>query len=180
MKHFALVSGLALLVLSAAGCYQASTTQSAVSSTAATTTTPPAAAPAAKPAAATANANEVELAGGLKYVDLKVGEGDIAEAGLMATVHYTGWLTDGTQSAVPVPDRRRQRDSRLGRGCEGHADRRQAPPDDPARHGIRREGLRPRDPAELHAGVRRRVAGPGPVARRAETGSAAGPEQTNP
>lgn len=34
---------------------------------------------------------------GLKYEDLTVGEGDIAEAGHMVTVHYTGWLTDGNK-----------------------------------------------------------------------------------
>jgi FKBP-type peptidyl-prolyl cis-trans isomerase FkpA len=34
---------------------------------------------------------------GLKYVDLKVGDGAIAESGQSATVHYTGWLTDGTK-----------------------------------------------------------------------------------
>ena len=37
------------------------------------------------------------MASGLKYMDLKVGDGEIAEAGLTATVHYTGWLTDGTK-----------------------------------------------------------------------------------
>lgn len=86
MKQTALWSGAALLALIASGCYQASTTQTATSST-----------PAVKPAAPAATGQEVLLAGGLKYVDLKVGDGDIAEAGLRATVHYTGWLTDGTK-----------------------------------------------------------------------------------
>ena len=34
---------------------------------------------------------------GLKYQDLKVGNGDLAERGMKTTVHYTGWLTDGTK-----------------------------------------------------------------------------------
>ncbi len=34
---------------------------------------------------------------GLKYEDIAEGEGDIAEAGKMVTVHYTGWLTDGNK-----------------------------------------------------------------------------------
>jgi FKBP-type peptidyl-prolyl cis-trans isomerase len=99
MKQSVLWSGAVLLAVTAmlaSGCYQASTTQSSVSSTAATTTTTPAAA-AEKPADAAPAANEVSLPGGLKYVDLKVGDGDIAEAGLMASVNYTGWLTDGTK-----------------------------------------------------------------------------------
>ena len=34
---------------------------------------------------------------GLKYVDLKVGEGVEAVAGKTAVVHYTGWLENGTK-----------------------------------------------------------------------------------
>jgi FKBP-type peptidyl-prolyl cis-trans isomerase FkpA len=34
---------------------------------------------------------------GLKYEDLVEGEGDIAEAGQNVSVHYTGWLTDGSK-----------------------------------------------------------------------------------
>ncbi len=34
---------------------------------------------------------------GLKYEDTVVGDGDIAEAGQLVTVHYTGWLTDDTK-----------------------------------------------------------------------------------
>jgi FKBP-type peptidyl-prolyl cis-trans isomerase len=34
---------------------------------------------------------------GLKYEDLKAGDGATAEAGMRVTVHYTGWLTDGRQ-----------------------------------------------------------------------------------
>jgi FKBP-type peptidyl-prolyl cis-trans isomerase FkpA len=34
---------------------------------------------------------------GLKYEDITEGDGDIAAAGQMVTVHYTGWLTDGNK-----------------------------------------------------------------------------------
>lgn len=33
---------------------------------------------------------------GLKYIDLKLGTGVVARTGDIATVQYTGWLTDGT------------------------------------------------------------------------------------
>jgi FKBP-type peptidyl-prolyl cis-trans isomerase len=41
--------------------------------------------------------NAVTMPSGLIYEDLKVGDGPPARAGLMVSVHYTGWLTDGTQ-----------------------------------------------------------------------------------
>ena len=34
---------------------------------------------------------------GLQYEELQTGEGALAEAGQHVTVHYTGWLTDGTK-----------------------------------------------------------------------------------
>ncbi len=34
---------------------------------------------------------------GLQYQDQVVGDGDTAEAKQTVTVHYTGWLTDGTK-----------------------------------------------------------------------------------
>ena len=34
---------------------------------------------------------------GLKYEDLLIGDGVQAEAGQTVSVHYTGWLTDGTK-----------------------------------------------------------------------------------
>jgi peptidylprolyl isomerase len=34
---------------------------------------------------------------GLKYYDLQAGDGAAAEAGKQVSVHYTGWLTDGTK-----------------------------------------------------------------------------------
>ncbi len=34
---------------------------------------------------------------GLKYEDLVEGDGDVAAAGQRVSVHYTGWLTDGSK-----------------------------------------------------------------------------------
>jgi FKBP-type peptidyl-prolyl cis-trans isomerase len=52
---------------------------------------------------------------GLKYVDLKVGDGQIAAAGMTAQVHYTGWLTDGTKFDSSV-DRGQPFSFKLGEG----------------------------------------------------------------
>ncbi len=40
---------------------------------------------------------EVTTGSGLKYVDVKVGEGAVPQAGKRVTVHYTGTLLDGTK-----------------------------------------------------------------------------------
>lgn len=37
----------------------------------------------------------VTAASGLKYIVIKQGDGDAAQAGQTVSVHYTGWLTDG-------------------------------------------------------------------------------------
>ena len=39
----------------------------------------------------------ITTATGLQYKDLVVGTGEPAQAGARATVHYTGWLEDGTK-----------------------------------------------------------------------------------
>ena len=39
----------------------------------------------------------IETDSGLKYEELEAGDGDTAEAGQQVTVHYTGWLEDGTK-----------------------------------------------------------------------------------
>jgi len=41
--------------------------------------------------------NTVTLPSGLKYEDLRVGDGPVAEVGSTVKMHYTGWLTDGTK-----------------------------------------------------------------------------------
>jgi FKBP-type peptidyl-prolyl cis-trans isomerase FkpA len=40
---------------------------------------------------------EMTTESGLKYVDLTVGTGREAAAGNLVSVHYTGWLTNGTK-----------------------------------------------------------------------------------
>ena len=40
---------------------------------------------------------EVTTASGLKYVDQVLGTGEVATAGKNTTVHYTGWLENGTK-----------------------------------------------------------------------------------
>ena len=66
-------------------------------------TTPPAveaaapAKPEASPTAATTGGKVHKLASGLVYEDLVVGDGKMADPGLTAVVHYTGWLTNGTK-----------------------------------------------------------------------------------
>jgi len=40
---------------------------------------------------------ETTTPSGLIYEDISVGEGDAAAAGQRVSVHYTGWLTDGTK-----------------------------------------------------------------------------------
>jgi FKBP-type peptidyl-prolyl cis-trans isomerase FkpA len=39
----------------------------------------------------------ITTASGLIYEDLEVGSGDTARRGTTASVHYTGWLADGTK-----------------------------------------------------------------------------------
>jgi FKBP-type peptidyl-prolyl cis-trans isomerase FkpA len=43
------------------------------------------------------NMSEKITDSGLKYDDITEGDGDVATAGQMVTVHYTGWLTDGSK-----------------------------------------------------------------------------------
>jgi FKBP-type peptidyl-prolyl cis-trans isomerase FkpA len=40
----------------------------------------------------------VKTASGLIYEDLQVGDGDVAEKGKLAMVHYTGWLSDAAHT----------------------------------------------------------------------------------
>ncbi|MEC4891257.1 MAG: FKBP-type peptidyl-prolyl cis-trans isomerase [Nitrospira sp.] len=40
---------------------------------------------------------EIVTSSGLQYIDLVVGTGEVAKAGQTVSVHYTGWLTNGTK-----------------------------------------------------------------------------------
>jgi FKBP-type peptidyl-prolyl cis-trans isomerase FkpA len=40
---------------------------------------------------------ETTTASGLKYIDLQTGQGQEAKAGNTVSVHYTGWLENGTK-----------------------------------------------------------------------------------
>jgi len=98
----------ALMLLAAFGCaHNSGSTSSSTSSTnttaKATTTTAPAA------------GNVQVLSGGVRAEDLKVGDGALAETGTNVTVHYTGWLTDGTKFDSSV-DRGDPFKFRLGAG----------------------------------------------------------------
>jgi len=39
----------------------------------------------------------ITTASGLQYKEIKAGSGATAKAGNLVSVHYTGWLTDGTK-----------------------------------------------------------------------------------
>ena len=41
--------------------------------------------------------NEVTTSSGLQYIDLKIGTGATAQAGHTVSVHYTGWLKNGSK-----------------------------------------------------------------------------------
>ena len=81
---------------------QSSSTSSSSSTTSTSATITPAPeaqpAPAAQPATGATEGGQLhKLASGLQYQDLAVGSGKMAEAGMNVSVHYTGWLTDGTK-----------------------------------------------------------------------------------
>ncbi len=49
------------------------------------------------PGVPTVEAEATVTDSGLQIIDVVVGDGDVAEAGSTLTVHYTGWLMDGTK-----------------------------------------------------------------------------------
>jgi len=117
MKQYARWLVFAALA-TAVGCQQSKTTTSAAGATggetATTSGTEPAPAPVAE--ASPAGGQEVTMPNGLKYLDMVVGTGAVAETGKMVTVHYTGWLTDGTKFDSSV-DRGQPYPFQLGRGA---------------------------------------------------------------
>lgn len=59
--------------------------------------------------------NEIATGSGLKYVDLQEGQGAEAKSGQTVSVHYTGWLENGTKFDSSR-DSNRPFDFRLGAG----------------------------------------------------------------
>ena len=58
---------------------------------------------------------EIATGSGLRYVDLQEGQGEEARAGKTVSVHYTGWLENGTKFDSSL-DRRQPFSFRLGGG----------------------------------------------------------------
>lgn len=86
--------GLLLLAgLLAAGC--SGSRGSKTEPTGAVTTSP---GEATTPAGTPSGAGKIHhLASGLIYQDIVIGNGKMADPGLAVSVHYTGWLTNGTE-----------------------------------------------------------------------------------
>jgi FKBP-type peptidyl-prolyl cis-trans isomerase len=83
----------ALTIIALAGCQQGKSGESAPSPSISPTTQQ-----SAQPAVPQATAaKEVTTPSGLKYQDLVMGNGPMAEQGTPVVVNYTGWLTDGTK-----------------------------------------------------------------------------------
>jgi FKBP-type peptidyl-prolyl cis-trans isomerase FkpA len=100
-----------LAILALAGCQQGTSTESAPPST------PEAAEQSSESAAQEApEAEEVTTRSGLKYQDLVVGDGSLAERGMTAMVNYTGWLTDGTKFDSSLDPGRQPLAFTIGRG----------------------------------------------------------------
>lgn len=94
-KKYILISGIGIVVLAVILIFGGSNTSENASI--------------AKPQTASVGTNLSETNGGLKIEDLVLGTGREAEYGTAVTVHYTGWLTDGTKF-----------DSSLDRGTPFH------------------------------------------------------------
>ena len=62
---------------------------------------------------------EVRTNSGLKYTDMKTGTGDEAKPGKKVTVHYTGWLRDGTKFDSSVDKRPFEFDLGAGQVIKG-------------------------------------------------------------
>jgi len=100
MRRSAIAASMAVLLAGAAlaGCASTtSTTSTTASSASAAATSTPASKSADAGAATPAAPVERALPGGLKVTDLKIGDGAIAENGMICQVQYTGWLLDGTE-----------------------------------------------------------------------------------
>ena len=119
-KGLAVVISLALAGCHHGGAAMSSGSESGTSSTSSSTpstssSTSSSSSTSTGASATTSGAQEVTMPSGLKYEDLKVGDGAVAENGMTASVHYTGWLTDGTKFDSSV-DRGQPFSFRLGAG----------------------------------------------------------------
>jgi FKBP-type peptidyl-prolyl cis-trans isomerase len=93
---------LGIILIGVGGCQQTGNrdASSATTTSASTSTSTPATTgsnPEPSDAGSQASGGEVSLPSGLKYQDVKVGDGALAESGMTISVHYTGWLQSGTQ-----------------------------------------------------------------------------------
>jgi len=90
-----------LLLAGVAGCQSDDTAKTEADATATTETTATAATETTESGETTegyvVDENEVTTESGLKYVDNVVGDGASPNKGDMVSVHYTGFLTDGTK-----------------------------------------------------------------------------------
>jgi FKBP-type peptidyl-prolyl cis-trans isomerase len=92
-------------ILLLAGCQQGGKESSTTGTSTGTSTesTPAPAAPqestamSTTPAGPGGSADTITTSSGLKYVEVALGDGAVAEAGMNVSVHYTGWLTDGSK-----------------------------------------------------------------------------------
>jgi FKBP-type peptidyl-prolyl cis-trans isomerase len=88
---------LGITVIAVIGCQQSGTSSSSSGGSTSSEGTTASGAGTTASSGGGASASEVSLPGGLKYQELKVGDGALAESGKNVSVHYTGWLTDGTK-----------------------------------------------------------------------------------
>jgi FKBP-type peptidyl-prolyl cis-trans isomerase len=88
-----------LLALCAAGCRESTEKTSTMSEQSTTATATPAPSAPAAPAlpGAPSSGPMHKLASGLQYDDMLVGSGTMAEPGMNVSIHYTGYLLDGSK-----------------------------------------------------------------------------------
>ena len=92
MRSLVVLAGIAALLFAACGYPDPSGNQGPVATTEQTTPTPLAGADSFNEGA---GMPVITLPDGLKYINLKVGDGEVATAKSTVRVHYTGWLSSG-------------------------------------------------------------------------------------
>lgn len=80
----------------AVGCNETTSQSTSTSSTTSSTTATGVVPGGAAAGDASAGGKMHKLASGLQYEDVMIGSGKMAEPGMNVSVHYSGWLTDGT------------------------------------------------------------------------------------